>query len=87
MHRLSVKLSALRMGYIEKYRRIYATGRANVEAYVRYFSLLGLQAMFSRNWFAQAEYMNNKFLDRTPALGTTVKLKSDAITLTAGYKF
>lgn len=47
---------------------------------------LGLQSMFSRNWFGQAEYMNNQYSDRR-VLGSTVKLKSDVITLTAGYKF
>jgi hypothetical protein len=42
--------------------------------------------MFTRNWYGQAEYMNNKYSDRA-VLGNTVKLKSDVISLTAGYKF
>ncbi|NVO05320.1 MAG: porin family protein [Rhodoferax sp.] len=48
---------------------------------------LGVQALFSRSWFLQAELMANKFSDRSTPTGTTVKLKSDAFSLTAGYKF
>jgi opacity protein-like surface antigen len=48
---------------------------------------IGVQTMFSKNWFGQLEYMFNEYADRTPAAGDTLKLKSSAYALTAGYKF
>ncbi len=48
---------------------------------------LGLQVLFTKNWFGQAEYMINQYADRTPSAGETVKLKSGIYALTAGYKF
>ena len=48
---------------------------------------LGLQVLFNKNWFGQAEYMINQYSDRNAAVGETVKLKSGIYALTAGYKF
>lgn len=48
---------------------------------------LGVQAMFTRNWFGQFEYMVNQYNDRTPSSGETLKLKSNIYSLTAGYRF
>jgi opacity protein-like surface antigen len=48
---------------------------------------LGLQTLFDKNWFGQLEYMSNDYGDKTVAGTTKAKLKSDVLTLSAGYKF
>jgi opacity protein-like surface antigen len=46
----------------------------------------GAQAMFTKNWFGQAEFMNNQYEDQS-SLHENDKLKSKMYSLTAGYKF
>jgi len=48
---------------------------------------LGVQAMFGKNWFGQAEYMADQYNDRNPVPNDTVKLKSNIFSLAVGYKF
>lgn len=48
---------------------------------------VGLQVMYTKNWYGQAELMINQYNDRSPALGQTLKLKSGVYSLTAGYRF
>ncbi|RFO96094.1 hypothetical protein DIC66_15365 [Rhodoferax lacus] len=48
---------------------------------------LGVQALFGKNWFGQAEYMVDQYNDRSSMPGQTDKLKSSVFALTAGYKF
>ena len=47
---------------------------------------LGVQAMLNPHWFGQLELMFNNYSDRS-FINETDKLKSNALTLTAGYKF
>ena len=47
---------------------------------------IGLQAMFTKNWFGQVEYMINQYNDKS-SLNETDKLKNSVYSLTAGYKF
>lgn len=47
---------------------------------------LGAQAMFTKNWFGQAEFMINQYSDKS-SLQETDKLKSNTYSLSAGYKF
>ncbi len=47
---------------------------------------IGLQAMFTKNWFGQVEYMVNQYNDKS-SLNETDKLKSGVYSLTAGYRF
>lgn len=48
---------------------------------------IGLQALFGKNWFGQAEYMFNQYDNRSVGPGETLKLKSNIYSLTAGYRF
>lgn len=47
---------------------------------------IGVQALFTKNWFGQAEYMVNQYNDKS-YLNETDKLKSGVYSVTAGYKF
>lgn len=47
---------------------------------------IGLQAMFTKNWFGQAELMINQYNDKS-FVGETDKLKNGVYSLSAGYKF
>ncbi len=47
---------------------------------------IGVQAMFTKHWFGQAEYMTNQYNNKS-SLNETDKLKSSVYSLTAGYKF
>jgi hypothetical protein len=46
----------------------------------------GLQALFGKNWFGQAEFMMNQYTDKAFP-GETDKLKSGVFSLGAGYRF
>jgi opacity protein-like surface antigen len=46
----------------------------------------GLQIMYTKNWFGQAELMFNQYSDSASA-NETDKLKNGVYSLTAGYKF
>jgi hypothetical protein len=46
----------------------------------------GAQAMFTKNWFGQAELMINQYDDKS-SMHESDKLKSNLYSLTAGYKF
>jgi opacity protein-like surface antigen len=48
---------------------------------------VGLQVMYTKNWFGQAELMINRYNDKSLAGGETDKLKNGVYSLTAGYKF
>ncbi len=48
---------------------------------------VGLQVMYTKNWFGQAELMINQYNDKSLAGGETDKLKNGVYSLTAGYKF
>jgi opacity protein-like surface antigen len=48
---------------------------------------LGLQTLFSKNWFGQFEYMANDYGEKNIGTTTKAKLKSDVLTLGVGYKF
>jgi opacity protein-like surface antigen len=49
---------------------------------------LGVQVLFNKHWYGQAEIMRNEFSDRHPVLPTnTVKLRSDVYSFAVGYKF
>jgi outer membrane immunogenic protein len=47
---------------------------------------VGLQIMYTKNWFGQAELMINQYSDSASA-NETAKLKNGVYSLTAGYKF
>lgn len=47
---------------------------------------VGLQAMFNKSWFGQAEYMINQYDDKSSSLETD-RLKSNVFSLGVGYKF
>lgn len=47
---------------------------------------VGLQVMYNKNWFGQAELMFNQYNDKSYS-SETDKLKSGVYSLTAGYKF
>ena len=47
---------------------------------------VGLQIMYTKNWFGQAELMINQYSDSASA-NETDKLKNGVYSLTAGYKF
>jgi opacity protein-like surface antigen len=48
---------------------------------------IGVQALFGKNWFGQAEYMADQYNDRSGMPGETDKLKSNILALTVGYRF
>ena len=48
---------------------------------------IGLQYLYTKNWFGQVELMINQYNDKSPAPGETDKLKNGVYSLTAGYKF
>jgi opacity protein-like surface antigen len=48
---------------------------------------VGMQAMFTKNWFGQAELMINQYNDKSFGTTETDKLKNGVYSLTAGYKF
>lgn len=48
---------------------------------------IGLQVLYNKNWFGQAELMINQYNDKSPSPGETDKLKNGVYSLTAGYKF
>jgi hypothetical protein len=46
----------------------------------------GLQALFGKNWYGQAEFMMNQYTDKSLP-GETDKLKAGVLSFGAGYRF
>lgn len=74
-----------KIAYLNAQASTDAYGSANFDDGYGYG--LGLQMLFNKHWFGQAEYMHHQYSDRSPSTGNTLKLQSDVYSLAAGYKF